>query len=202
MPLDPAWEIALEELKRCSPYVVAAKSGASFDQGRFTLRFFNRTIFIYHPDVRVEEQGKSHPPPKWVQLILLHYLGTADGTPVADSWITYRYLPGAYLFETRFQSLAINSLLPAFGNDAEGFRRAALSLGGIPMTRSGDAAFRFLALPQIPIAGVLFLGDEEVAPSVTILFDASASHYLPTEDLSYLGTFLSQELQRLRNPST
>lgn len=199
MPLDPAWEKAVEEMATCSPYIVAAKSGANFDQGRFTLRFFNRTVLIYYPEIRIEESGKQSPPPKWVQLILLHYLLTADGTPVADYWLTYRYLPGAYLFETRFQSLAINSLLQAFGKDTDGFRRAALALGGIPMTRSGDVAFRFLALPQLHMACILYLGDEEVAPSVNILFDASASHYLPTEDLSYLGTYLSHELQRLRN---
>ena len=63
------------------------------------------------------------------------------------------------------------------------------------MSRSGDAAFRFLALPKIPMGCILYLGDEEVPASINMLFDAAAPHYLPTEDLSYLGIYLSQALR-------
>jgi hypothetical protein len=198
MPLDFAWDKAVEQLRELSPYVIAGRSGVSFTANRFELPFFHRLFFIFYPEIRVEEAGEQTPPPRWLQLILLHYLLTADGTPVADRWITYRYLPGAYLFEGRFQSMAIQPLVRAFGQDIEGFKRACLSLGGVPMSRTGDAAFRFLALPCIPVACILYLGDEEVAPSVNILFDSAASHYLPTEDLSYLGSYLSLELQRRR----
>ncbi len=198
VPLDVALNKAIEELRGISPYVVAARSGIDFSDGKFKLPFFNRNLLIHYPEVTIEEAGKSAPPPQWLQIIFLHYLLTADGIPVADSWITYRYLPGAYLFEARFYSLAIQSLIKAFGNDVEGFRRASLSLGGVPMSRTGDAAFRFQAFPQVPLACILYLGDEEVAPSISILFDASATHYLPTEDLSYLGTYLSFELPKYK----
>jgi len=110
-------------------------------------------------------------------------------------WVTYRYLPGARLFDQRFTNMAVQPLLDYFGNDADGFRQAGLSIGGRPMTRTGDAAFRFLALPKIPIECILYLGDEEVSPSINILFDAAAPHYLPTEDLSYLGLYLSTTLR-------
>lgn len=195
MNIDIAWEKALKEMQGVSPYVVAAKSGTIFDGDKFSLKFFNQTLFIRHPEVVVENvDGKS--PPQWVQLILLHYLLTADGTSVADHWITYKYLPGGHLFEARFHQMATRPLVSAFGDDREGFCQAALSLGGTTMSRTGDAAFRFLALPQIPLACILYLGDEEVSPSINILFDAAAPHYLPTEDLSYLGVYLSTELQR------
>jgi hypothetical protein len=91
--------------------------------------------------------------------------------------------------------MAIRPLLDSFGNDADGFRQAALAIGGKPMTRTGDAAFRFLALPKIPMGCILYLGDDEVSPSINVLFDAVAPHYLPTEDLSYLGLSLFIELR-------
>ena len=63
------------------------------------------------------------------------------------------------------------------------------------MSRTGDAAYYFLAFPRVPVACLLYLGDEEVSPSVSVLFDASAPHYLPTEDLSHVGMHLSQVLR-------
>jgi len=191
---QPAFEKALEEMKGIVPYVVASKSDAPFDREKFRLSFFNRSFLIYHPEVKVAELDNESPPPQWLQLLLLHYLLTASGMPVADDWIAYRHLPGAYLFESKFTQRAVAPLVQTFGHDLEAFRRAGLALGGIPMSRTGDAAFRFLALPRIPMACILYLGDEEVAPSANILFDRAAPHYLPTEDLILLGGYLSDAL--------
>lgn len=195
MGLDDAYQKAQKDMARISPYVAAAKSGASFDGAKFIIPFFHRSFSIQFPDVKVEEVGSETPPSQLVQVLLMHYLLNADGTPISGMWITYRYLPDARLFEQRFTNMAIKPLVDSFGNNAEGFRDAALSTGGTPMSRSGDAAFRFLALPKIPMGCILYLGDEEVPPSLNILFDAVAPHYLPTEDLSYLGLYLSVALQ-------
>jgi hypothetical protein len=195
MHLDIAYQKAQKDMAGISPYVVASKSGARFEGGKFTIPFFNRSFSIYHPEVRVEEVGSEAPPPKWLEILLMHYLVTGDGTPISGMWITYRYLPGAHLFEKRFTNMALSPLVDSFGYDIEGFRHAALAIGGTPMTRSGDAAFRFMALPKIPMGCILYLGDEEVSPSISILFDAVAPHYLATEDISYLGLYLSIALR-------
>lgn len=195
MGLDSAYHKAIKDLKRIKPQVAAARSGASFDQGKFTIPFFHRSFFIHYPEVKIEEVGSDTPPPRWLEIILMHYLLTADGTPISGKWIAYRHLPGAFLFEQRFNSWALDPLVKAFGDDIDRFHQAALTLGGSPMSRSGDAAFRFLALPKIPLGLILYLGDEEVPPSIIILFDAAAPNYLPTEDLSYLGIYLSQALR-------
>jgi len=202
MPLDEAYNKALAEFSQITPYMTAAKSGCKFEQGMFRIPFFDRKFVIHFPLAPVEEPGQSTPPPKIIQLVLFHYLLTADGTQVADDWIGYRQLPSTGLFEQRFYSLALRPLVSVFGQDLEGFRRAALSLGGIPMSRTGDASFRFLALPNIPMACILYLGDEEIASSVNILFDASAPHYLPTEDITFLGSYLSSTLHQRRNSET
>ena len=198
MPLDTGLDAAWQKLQALSPYGVGAKSGADFREGRFYLPFFNRTILIPVPRGKITDE-KSAPIPPYLELLLLHYLITADGTPVADRWITYRQLPGAALFEGRFTNMAVHSLLQAFGHDLEGFLRAGEALGGTPMSRTGDAAFRFIALPQLTMAIILYLGDEDVFPSVNVLFDASAPHYLPTEDLSYLGVYLGSTMRNLKS---
>lgn len=43
----------------------------------------------------------------------------------------------------------------------------------------GDAAIKIYALPRIPIIIVIWGGDEELPPSINIMFDKTASHYMP-----------------------
>ena len=193
---------ALADFRARSPFNMAAKSGTSYRDGQFEIKFFNRRFYLSHPEGDIQEAGTPDeigaPPPTWIKVILLHYLITASGVDLADQWITYRQLPGAFLFERRFESMATGRLRQAFGNDIEGFRRAGRALGGEPMDRTGDAAFIFMALPRVRMACILYLGDEEVLPSVNVLFDASVPHYLPTEDLSVVGSYLAGALARLK----
>lgn len=195
MGLDDAYRKALEDIAQLKPQVAASMSGVSFEDGRFTIPLFNRTFTIRFPRITVEETDNHTQPPKLIEILLMHYLIQADGTVPSGMWITYRQLPGANLFEKRFANLVSQPLLHSFGNDAAGLRGAALAIGGLPMDRSGDVAFRFLALPKIPIGCILYCGDDEMPPSITILFDESAPHYLPTEDLTIVGSLLHSALK-------
>ncbi|HEY50142.1 MAG TPA: DUF3786 domain-containing protein, partial [Dehalococcoidia bacterium] len=175
---EAALEKAIEEMKGITPYAVASKSGTDYDGGRFRIPLFNRVFLVHYPDIEIVEEGSAAPVPQFLQIILLHYLLQSTGSPIADEWVAYRQLPGSALFERRFLQMAVTPLLRAFGDDVEAFRRAGESLGGAPMTRTGDAAFRFMALPRLPIACIFHRGEEGIPSSVNILFDASAEHYL------------------------
>lgn len=174
---------------RVNPLVVAAKSGAVWEGDRLRLSFFNLPLRVHHPSAEVDGEI-----PEWLQLVIFHYLLTADGTAVADEWIALRQLPGAYFHEAGFHSQTLEPLAQGLGRDVAGFHHSALSLGGTTITRTGDAAYRFLAFPHLPLACILYLADEEMPASVSILFDRSASHYLPTEDLVVVTKFLAGAL--------
>lgn len=191
-----ALEKAIADMKGIVPYAVASKSGTDYDGKKFRIPFFNRVFLVFYPQIGIMEEGKQTPVPQYIQIILLHYLLQSRGIAIADEWIAYRQLPGANLFEGRFIEMAIKPLLRAFDNDLEGFKRAGLALGGIPITRTGDAAFKFLALPKIPMACIYYQGEEGIPSSVNILFDAAAPEYLPTEDLSLLGVYLVNAMRK------
>ena len=197
MGYEEALGKALDDFGGLRPFVAASKSGTDFADGKFIIRFFSRTFRLSYPEGEVEEADGEEGYPKWLRILLMHYLIQADGTAVADQWVAYRQLPGGNFFEQRFMNMCISPLTKGFGEDLEGFKRGGMALGGDPITRTGDAAFRFLALPKIPMACILYLGDEEVQPSVNVLFDAAAFAYLPTEDLSLLGIYLNG-MQRYR----
>jgi hypothetical protein len=198
MANDAALAKAVEALRAIAPYAVSAKSGAAYEGGKFRIPVFNRIFYVIFPDVKVEEEGDSAHVPQYIEIILLHYLLHSDGTQVADSWIAYRQLPETSLFEQRFIHMAMRPLLAMFGDDIESFRRAGTAFGGVPMTRTGDAAFKFMALPRVPLACIFYQGEEGIPSSINILFDASAYHYLPTEDLSLLGVYMVGALKKAR----
>jgi glutathione S-transferase len=127
------------------------------------------------------------------RILLLHYLLTADGTPLSDRWIAFRNLPGGLGYDGAFQRRANLRLANAFGANRKAFEKAARALSGEQLT-FGDASFLFRVLPRVWLAVVLHLEDEEFPASANVLFDAAASHYLPTEDLAVLGGILAGRL--------
>ncbi|MEJ2208321.1 MAG: DUF3786 domain-containing protein [Anaerolineae bacterium] len=74
-----------------------------------------------------------------------------------------------------------------------GFQAAARAMGAESLS-FGDASFLFRALPRLWMAVVLYVADDEFPASANVLFDASASHYLPTEDMAVLGGLLASRL--------
>ena len=130
-------------------------------------------------------------------MLLLHYLATADAAPASGEWVAFRYLPDGRVYEAAFERRAPRELARVFGQDKEGFVKAAQSLGGQAL-RFGDASFAFRPLPRLHLACVLWLADEEMPASAQVLFDSSAGHYLPTEDLAAIGGMLGGQLLKAK----
>ena len=130
-----------------------------------------------------------------LQILFLHYLLTADGRPLSGEWVSFRELPDGMFYQQAFRQRSFLPLEGRFGHNRPAFERAATALGGEKLDLA-ESSFRFHALPRVPLAALLWTGDEEVPPAVQILFDASAGGYLPTEDLAMVGGMLSGSLLR------
>jgi hypothetical protein len=195
--LEPLVAQAREELRRRDRRAIADCSGAEFVEsasgtGQFKLHFFGRAYVISWPELVVSDPaGQSCANP--TQAALLQYLMLADGTSLADHWVSLRELPNGAFYEQAFQGYSGNLVARAFKSDIQTLRQAALKLGGesLPL---GDAAFRFWALPRIPLAIVYWSGGDEFPSSAKVLFDASAGHYSHLEMLAHLGSMLCDRL--------
>ena len=192
-----ALEKAKQDLQGRDPMMVAALSGATYEKlmasrGRFRLKFWEEEYVIDYPEVSVRDKSGQEPS-TFIQILILHYLISADGTPSADKWISFRELPGGRGFYPAFQQQVSQPLARAFGHDAEGFIKAAEVLGGERLT-FGSASFLFRIFPRQWVAVVLDLADEEFLAWVNVLFDGAASHYLPTEDWAVVSELLSTRL--------
>ncbi|HJW76693.1 MAG TPA: DUF3786 domain-containing protein, partial [Thermoleophilia bacterium] len=79
----------------------------------------------------------------------------------------------------------------------ERLRAGAVALGGEPLDLA-DVAHAFDVLPRARMAVLLWRSDEDFPARASILFDAAASHYLPTEDLAGLADVLARRLVAIK----
>ena len=137
-----------------------------------------------------------------IAILLLHYLLTADAAPEAGRWATFRELPDGLFYAKAFAAHAEAPLAAIVagseGNDEVNgrirrFRESGVKLGGADLDLA-DAALRLQALPRVPVAVLLWKGDDEFPGQARILFDGSAHHYLATEDLAGMGDWLAHQL--------
>jgi hypothetical protein len=186
------------ELAGIDPVVLAARSGTTYQKlegghGELTLNYFDQTYAVGYPQFQACEEATGKECDPGLLFLFLHYLHTADGTFPADRWISYRELPDGMFYSQSFQGYSGARLVSTFGNDLAKFKEAATEAGGEELSH-GDAAFRFQALPRLPLGVVYWLGDEEFTPYANVLFDASANHYLPTDGLAVLGRELCSNI--------
>lgn len=189
----PALEKAQQAFPHLDPDETALRAVVPYEEATFQLPFFGNLYHIHWPGgtiLRALDQGEADIASR---ILMMHYLLTADGTPLGAEWIAFRNLPGGLGYDAAFQGRASLRLAHAFGANLPGFETAARVLGGERLS-FGDASFSFRLLPRVWLATVLYLADDEFPATANVLFDAAASHYLPTEDLAVLGGMLAGRL--------
>ena len=131
-----------------------------------------------------------------LQTLLAHYC-KADPVERAGKLVKFAGLPGGQAYEKAFLKRAVEPIADTFGEKPEKLSECAKTLGGFPKTY-GDASTEISALPSIPLTIILWQTNEFPAQA-SILFDESASHYLPTEDLAVLGELTTSRLLKIHS---
>jgi hypothetical protein len=108
--------------------------------------------------------------------------------------VKFQDLPGGHAYEKAFVQRVIQPIAKTFGDEPEALVEAAKLLNGVALVY-GDSSVEIPALTGIPIVYILWRADEFPA-SATTLFDESASHYLPTEDLAVLAELTTIRLEQ------
>jgi hypothetical protein len=180
-------------LRERDPRELAARCGIEFSQGVLHVKFYGEPHLIAFPDLTVRVEATNKPCGLNRTAMFLYYLQTADGTPLTGKWIAFRELPGGMFYHQAYQGYSGDRLAKAIDNRISVFERAAENLGGVRLDL-GDTAFAFDALPRVHVAAVYYAGDEDFSATANVLFDASASHYLPTDALAGVGSALVDRL--------
>ncbi|MFC1949123.1 DUF3786 domain-containing protein [Chloroflexota bacterium] len=160
------------------------------------IRYLNQSYQIALPDIEISPVDSDEEVTLRDRVLILHYFASAKGTPPANRLITFRELPAGVVYFPTFNKRTINPLLKNFANDPRNLVETSHGLGG-QITDYGDAAVTINAFSRVPVTIVLWQGDEELAPQGNMLFDASISDYLSTEDVTVLCEIITWRLIRL-----
>jgi hypothetical protein len=180
-------------LREMDPHRVADRCGAEYADGLFRIVYFGECYLISFPDLEVRLERTNEVCKLKHSSMFYYYMQTADGTPMADQWIAFRELPGGMFYHQAYQGYSGDRLARAIANRITVFERAARSLGGTRLG-VGDAAYAFQALPRIRVAAIYNAADEDFPATANVLFDAAASHYMPTDALAGVGSTLVDRL--------
>jgi len=128
-----------------------------------------------------------------LELVTVVYLITVEEmAPVGRDIVGVNDLKEAHFFRGP-HALRIDPLLKRYGGDLKGFQQAAEYLNGEPLEMA-DAAYRLLPFPRIPLYYLLWVGDEEFGPRMTVLFDRSIETVLAADAIWALVNRVSTEL--------
>jgi len=184
-----AYKLAAEELNHCDVRKLCSRSGARYleenAQRAIVLTYLNRPYQVTLPDVDITLVGSQEVVPMREKILILHYLTLARGTPTTGRVITFKELPEGPVYFPTFAKRTVDPLLDHFGKEPYRLLDTARKLGG-HRSDYGDLAVTINAFPSVAITLVLWQGDTEFVPSASIIFDASITDYLSTEDITVL----------------
>ncbi|ATW26658.1 DUF3786 domain-containing protein [Candidatus Formimonas warabiya] len=172
------------------PKTMADHSGTEFDaeKSEFTLESLGQKLHIKFPEGTIRFSG-SNLAPLWPwRLIMLNHLARADNAPLSREVIPFRETESGNIFHPAFLKRSIHPLINHFSDKpVEKIKSACLQLGA-QLQEGADVCAIFPFLPRFPVILKIWLKDEEMNGSANILFNASANHYLHTEDIAVAGS--------------
>jgi len=176
-----------EEISQLDQIDLCKRSLASIDQhtSSIHLRVIDEEYVIKIQDRRVCRalpDGLEEETDWMSRLLILQYLLNAKDIPLSGRLRSpHEFKGGELFFSARSHHISFEPLLQKFGS-LERFLEAGLSLGGrrIPYA---DEAFQLTVLPRVPMAYLLWVGDEEFVPRISVLLDETAEQQLPIDAL-------------------
>jgi hypothetical protein len=196
---DIAWQTAVElstaALRAENPHDRCLNAGAHLDdQAQVALLdYLGQPHQVSWSDFEVISKSTGQPLPARERVLLLHYLERASGTPPKGDWIGFNQVPGAELYLGNYRARSVERLLREFAGQENAVVEAGRTMGARE-SEYGDVSIELLPLPRVPVALVLWRGDDEFPGSGNLLLDATVSEYLSIEDMVVLAEMVASRL--------
>jgi hypothetical protein len=187
-----ALELGKKDLHDKDPNQIADQSGADIEtnsQGKtlLTLDFLNKKVAITWPALGFSFRGSDEEVSIQQQVLILHYLNGCKGSEITGEWIAYQEVPDGRFYLDAFLRRAKNPMVQSFGDQPELLVELATKAYGARRFDHGDLSVVVQAFPKVPVALILWKGDDEFPPEGNILFDRNISGIFSAEDIAWLG---------------
>jgi len=192
--IDPLY---WENLSAMPPAEVSKRTGVEFDNKTklYKIPFLNETIICNPVDRLIYPQNPKSKITSNFQLylVILTYLLETKAIELSGVFVNEKGIRGGEFFFKGPHKLKTDELERKFRKDKQGFIVSGKKLGGEEIDL-GDAAFKLMALPKIPLIYILWMEDEEFPASVVINFDSTIDQHLPLDVIWALINVVSELL--------
>ncbi len=193
---DEVPEAFWQELATADLAAVARRAGAHMDSpGALVIPFLDTRLRI-EPATRTVARAAGG---GWVpetdvlaQIMAVVYLRRASDSGLTGELVGVQDLRRAAFFHGP-HALPTAMLAQRFGEDPDGFQRAARLLNGMPVQQA-DTAFRLMPFPKVPFYVLLWLADPEFPAQASVLFDRSIEAHLPPDAIWATVTLVARRL--------
>ena len=176
-----------EKLAGLHPTDVCNRSEAIYHPSRegFVLAVYNQRYLVLpgpRKILRMEwnDQPVEEEIPFFLSLMILAYLIEVKDVKLSHTWVSGKDLKGGSTFFRGPHRLDVRGLEERYGRNPAAFLQAGRELGGSEVL-FGDKGFSMDVFPKVPVAYVLWKGDEEFSPRVNVLFDSTVQDHLPLD---------------------
>jgi hypothetical protein len=112
--------------------------------------------------------------------MVLVYLTEAKDIKPTHTWVSEKDLKGGSTFFRGPHRLEVEGLINLLGKDLVAFLRTGEKLGGSEILY-GDKGFALGVFPRVSLAYILWKGDAEFPPKISVLFDSTIEFHLPLD---------------------
>lgn len=176
-----------DKLTQLHPTDVCNRTEAIYHPARegFLLPVYNLRYLILPKEKRILRMEWNDKPVEeelhpFFTLMVLVYLTQAKDIKPTHTWVNEKGLKGGFQFFQGPHRLAVEELINLFGKNPEAFLKTGKKLGGSEILY-GDRAFALEVLPKVPLAYILWKGNEEFPPRMSVLFDSTIESHLPLD---------------------
>ena len=175
------------KLSQLHPTDVCNRTEAIYHPTRegFVLPVYNLRYLILPKEKKILKMGWNDKPveeelrPNFYLMVLV-YLTEAKDIKPTHTWVSEKDLKGGSTFFRGPHRLEVEELVTLFGKNPEAFLKLGKKLGGSEILY-GDKGFALEVFPKVSLAYILWKGDSEFPPKVSVLFDATIESHLPLD---------------------
>jgi hypothetical protein len=191
-----------EKLSKLHPTDVCNRTEAIYNPTKegFVLPVYNLRYLILPKTKKILRVERNDQPveeelPPFFYLMVLAYLTEAKEIKPTHTWISEKDLKGGATFFRGPHRLQVEELENLFGRHSEVFLNAGRKLGGSEILY-GDKGFSLEVFPKVPLAFVLWKGDEEFPPRIGVLFDSTIESHFALDVIWCMVAETSRRLAR------
>ena len=175
------------KLSQLHPTDVCNRTEAIYNPSRegFLLPVFNLRYLTLPKEKKILKMGWNDKPVEeelrpYFYLMVLVYLAEAQDIKPRHIWVSAKDLKGGATFFRGPHRLEVEELVTLFGKNPEAFLKSGKKLGGSEILY-GDKGFALEVFPKVSLAYILWKGDAEFPPKISVLFDATIESHLPLD---------------------